>query len=101
MQVRKLDTLRRRDVRQFIHLPFQLYEDCPQWVPPLLPDMRLALDRQRYPFYRHSDADFYLVESEGQALARLVVFEHRPWYTRNRKCGMVSPHSPLHNERRY
>jgi GNAT superfamily N-acetyltransferase len=79
MQVRKLDTLRRRDVRQFIRLPFQLYEDCPQWVPPLLPDMRLALDRQRYPFYRHSDADFYLVESEGQALARLVVFEHRPY----------------------
>lgn len=79
MQVRKLDTSRPRDVRQFIRLPFQLYEDCPQWVPPLVPDMRLALDRQRYPFYRHSDADFFLAESEGQALARLVVFEHQPY----------------------
>jgi hypothetical protein len=79
MQVRKLDTSRRSDVRQFIRLPFQLYKDCPQWVPPLVPDMKLALDRQRYPFYRHSEADFLLVESEGQALARLVVFEHQPY----------------------
>jgi hypothetical protein len=79
MQVRRLDTSRRRDVRQFIRLPFQLYKSCPQWVPPLLPDIKLALDRRRYPFYRHSNADFFLVESEGQALARLVVFEHQPY----------------------
>jgi hypothetical protein len=85
MQVRKLDTSRRSDVRQFIRLPFQLYKDCPQWVPPLVPDMKLALDRQRYPFYRHSEADFLLVESEGQALARLVVFEHQP-YNALRDC---------------
>ena len=45
MQVRKLDTSKRRDVRAFVRFPFQLYRDCPQWVPPLLPYMRLALDR--------------------------------------------------------
>ncbi len=79
MRVIKLDTSRRRDVRRFIRLPFELYRDCPQWVPPLIPDMTLALDRRRYPFYRHSDADFFLVESEGQALARLMVLDHRPY----------------------
>lgn len=79
MRVRELDTSYRRDVRQFIRLPFLLYKDCPQWVPPLVPDMKLALDRRRYPFYRHSDADFFFVESEGQPLARLVVFEHQPY----------------------
>jgi hypothetical protein len=79
MRVIKLDTSRPRDVRRFIQLPFELYKDCPQWVPPLIPDMKLALDRRRYPFYRHSDADFYLVESEGQALARLMVLDHRPY----------------------
>lgn len=77
MHVIKLDTSRPRDVRRFIQLPFRLYKDCPQWVPPLIPDMKLALDRRRYPFYRHSDADFFLVETEGQALARLVVLDHR------------------------
>lgn len=75
----QLDTSRPRDVRRFIQLPFELYRDCPQWVPPLIPDMKLAHDRGRFPFYRHSDADFLLVESEGEALARLMVIDHRPY----------------------
>ena len=46
MQIRKLDTSRRRDVHAFVCFPFQLYRNCAQWVPPLLPDMRLALNRR-------------------------------------------------------
>jgi GNAT superfamily N-acetyltransferase len=48
-------------------------------VPPLLPDMRLALNRAKYPFYRQSDADFYLVESEGQTVGRIAALENRPY----------------------
>jgi hypothetical protein len=79
MRVRKLDTTQARDVRQFIRFPFQLYRDCQQWVPPLVPDMKLALNRDRYPFYRYSDADFLVVESEGQTLGRIAVLENRPY----------------------
>ena len=79
MRVRKLDTERARDVRQFIRFSFDLYRDCPQWVPPLIPDMKLALNRNRYPFYRQSDADFYVVESEGQTLGRIAALENVPY----------------------
>lgn len=77
MRVRQLDTSQRRDLRTFIGFPFELYRDCPQWVPPLLPGMRFALDRERYPFYRHSDAGFFVVESEGQVLGRITAIENR------------------------
>jgi hypothetical protein len=79
MQVRRIDTSRRRDVRQFIRFPFALYEGCPQWVPPLIPDMRFALDRNRYPFYRDSEADHFVVESEGQTLGRITALVNRPY----------------------
>jgi L-amino acid N-acyltransferase YncA len=79
MQVRKIDTSRARDVRQFIRFPFDLYKDCEQWVPPLLPEMRLALNRRKYPFYRNSEADFFVVESEGQTLGRIVAIDNRPY----------------------
>ena len=45
MRVRKLDTAKRRDVRVFVRFPFELYRECPQWVPPLMPDMRAALNK--------------------------------------------------------
>jgi hypothetical protein len=79
MLVRKIDTSRARDVRQFIRFPFDLYEDCAQWVPPLIPEMKLALNRSRYPFYRNSEADYYVVESEGQTLGRIAAIENRPY----------------------
>ena len=77
MRVRKLDTSRPRDVRQFIRFPFNLYKDCKPWVPPLIPDIRLAMNRKKYPFYRDSDADFFVVESEGQTLGRITAIENR------------------------
>ena len=79
MRVRELDTTRSRDVRAFIRLPFELYRDCPQWVPPLIPEMRLALNRARYPFYRHSEAAFFVVETERQPVGRIAVLDNRPY----------------------
>jgi len=58
----KVNTRSRREVNRFVTLPFRLYRDCPQWVPPLVDDTRLMLNRDRYPFYEHSTADFFLAE---------------------------------------
>ncbi len=73
MRVRKLDTENREDIRRFIQFPFKLYRFCAKWVPPLLSGLRADLDRRRHPFYRHSTADFFLAESEGQTLGRVAV----------------------------
>ena len=77
MQVRRLDTTRARDVRQFINFPFELYQECPQWVPPILPEIRSILNRKKHPFYRHSDAEFFVAESEGHTLGRIAVIDNR------------------------
>jgi hypothetical protein len=71
-----LDTSRRRDVRQFIDFAFALYRDCPEWVPPILPEMKLVMDCKKHPFYQHSAADFFVAESEGDTLGRIAVLEN-------------------------
>ena len=77
MQIRKLDTTRAQDTRQFINFPFGVYRDCPQWVPPILPEIQLVLNRRKHPFYRHSDAEFFVAESGGQTVGRIVVMDNR------------------------
>lgn len=77
MRVRQIDTTRPADVRQFVTFPFKLYRPCPQWVPPLVSGVQLALDRQRHPFYQHSTADFFVAESEGQTLGRIATIHNR------------------------
>lgn len=73
----KVDTRSRREVNRFIELPFRLYRDCPQWVPPLVDDTRLMLNRNRYPFYEHSAADFFLAERAGRTAGRIAVLDNR------------------------
>jgi hypothetical protein len=77
MHIRKIDTDQASDVRRFINFPFELYRDCPQWVPPIVSDMKSALDREAYPFYRHSEADFFVAEDGGRTLGRIAVHENR------------------------
>lgn len=77
MKVRKLDTENPRDVNQFIRFPFGLYKNCEQWVPPLISDMKLVMNRRKHPFYQHSEADFFIAESEDDVLGRVAVLHNR------------------------
>ena len=77
MKIIQIDTNSRRQVRQFLHLPFRLYAKIPQWVPPLMMDANRMLDRSRHPFYRHSDASFWLaLDDRGEAVGRLAVLDN-------------------------
>ncbi|MDO9128972.1 MAG: hypothetical protein Q7U34_03810, partial [Anaerolineales bacterium] len=62
MNILQLDLADKKQVRDFLGLPFRIYRDIPQWVPPLRMDERARLDLKRYPFYRHSQAAFFLAE---------------------------------------
>ncbi len=65
-------------VKRFLNLPFAVYRDIPQWVPPLASEAAGMLDPSRHPFYRHSQAAFFLAESAaGETLGRLAVLENR------------------------
>jgi hypothetical protein len=77
LSLQELDTRDSHKVRAFLDLPFRLYRDVPQWVPPLASDAARMLDRRRHPFYQHSDAAFYLVLREGRAVGRIAVLDNR------------------------
>ncbi len=78
MQITEVKRTNRRDVRAFLNLPFKIYRDIPQWVPPLRPGER-ARFKPSYSFYSHSEAAFFLVRDDnGQPVGRVAVLEHRP-----------------------
>jgi GNAT superfamily N-acetyltransferase len=73
----------RRDIDAFIKLPFRLYRDDPNWVPPLL-----YLERQRFsaktnPFLQHADHQLFLAHRDGQVVGRIsaqVDHEHNRFH---------------------
>lgn len=79
LTVEKLDNTRKAHVRRFVSLPFRLYRNNPHWVPPVLLDQELQLNRAKYPFFEHSDADFFIAVRDGQDVGRIAVMENRPF----------------------
>jgi hypothetical protein len=43
----------------------------------MIPDMKLALNREKYPFYRYSAADFFVAEEGDQTLGRIATIDNR------------------------
>jgi GNAT superfamily N-acetyltransferase len=60
------------DVRAFIDLPFRLYRDEPNWVPPLRFERRRFLDRGHNPFFAHGRAEYYLALRDGRPVGRIT-----------------------------
>ena len=77
IRIRRLNTARREDRRAFVGLAFRLYEGAPQWVPPVLRDLRHEMNRRRHPFYDHSVAEFFVVEDDaGEVVGRVSVADN-------------------------
>lgn len=75
IRVRQIEVDSRRDVRQFVRLPFRLYRDNTRWVPPLLTDARRVLDRASHPSYEHTEAAFFVAERGAETIGRLAAME--------------------------
>ncbi len=78
MSILEIDTRDSRQLKAFLNIHFKIYKSCPQWVPPLASDIRRMLDRKRHPFYRHSDAAFFLAQNgTGETVGRIAVLDNR------------------------
>ncbi len=77
--VEMIDTSDRRQVKRFIDIQFKLYQDCPQWVPPILIDRRAQLNKKKHPFYEHSEADFFIAVKDGEDVGCIAALINKPY----------------------
>ncbi len=77
--IEKIDTTSRAQVRRFTGFHFQIYKDDPMWVPPLRIDIEAQLDKTKFPFYEHSDAEFFMAVRDGKDVGRIAAIENRPY----------------------
>ncbi len=79
LNIEKVDTQNKQQVKRFVELPYRLYKDCPQWVPPLYLDAYMYLNREKHPFHEHSDVDFFLAVRDGRDVGRIAAIENKPF----------------------
>jgi hypothetical protein len=77
--IEKVDTQNKQQVKRFIDFHYNLYKGVPQWCPPFYQDMYTMLDRTKHPYYKHSDADFFLATRDGEIVGRIAALENKPF----------------------
>ena len=77
------------DLKDFIDLPWKIYAQCPQWVPPLKNEVRRMLDPLRHPFWAFSERILFLARRGPETVGRIagIIDDH---YNRfhNEKMGV-------------
>jgi len=75
--IQKVDTKSKKEVNDFVDLPYHLFKDVPQWVPPLKSSVKDVLNRDKHPFHEHSDADFFIAKDGDEVIGRIAVLENK------------------------
>jgi hypothetical protein len=76
LEIHKINTGSKEQVGEFVRIPFRLYKNHPQWVPPLFIDAEMQLNRDKHPFYEHSSADFFIAKRDGRSVGRIAALEN-------------------------
>ncbi len=59
------------DLKAFINLPWEIYADDPNWVPPLKDEIRALLTPGKNPFFEHARVQPMLARRSGRVVGRI------------------------------
>lgn len=77
----------RRDVDQFVRMPWSIYAGDPCWVPPLLIERKDFINPKQHPFYLHGAAAQFVAVRDGQAIGRIMASDD-PNYNREHQANV-------------
>jgi GNAT superfamily N-acetyltransferase len=61
----------RRELREFIELPYRLHSTSPYWCPPLRLERRMFLSRRQNAFFKHGDAQLFCAWRDERVVGRI------------------------------
>jgi GNAT superfamily N-acetyltransferase len=70
IRIKRVDT--RKDRKNFIFFPWKVYNDDPNWVPPLLIDFKEKINKKKNPFFEHAEMELFLAYRDDKITGRIA-----------------------------
>jgi hypothetical protein len=70
-------------LKNFINLPWKIYKNYPNWVPPLISEIKKKLDTRIHPFFKHSNVGLFLAYRDDRVVGRvasIVDYSHNSFH---------------------
>jgi len=75
----------KKDLNNFIKFPWKIYKNDPFWVPPLISQQKATLDKNKHPFFEHSEADLFIAKKGNKIVGTIAAI-------------LNNRHNEVHNE---
>jgi len=62
----------KKDFREFIDFPWEIYPRESKWVPPLKFLIRRLLNTRKHPFWKHAEQALFLARQDGRTVGRIA-----------------------------
>lgn len=72
-----IDITKKKELKEFIQFPFQLYKNCPQWVPPLISSAYDDFNPEKHPFFQHAELQLFLAKKDQKTIGRIAVMDNK------------------------
>lgn len=79
----------KKDLSRFIDLPYSLYKNDPQWVPPLKLERKEFFDPKKNPFYENAEVELFLALDGDKPVGRVSAQVNR---LHNERYGEKTAH---------
>lgn len=67
----------KKEIKQFINFPHQLYKGDPNYVPDLYLAQKEMFDRKKYPFFEYGDVQCFLAFKYGKPVGRIAAIVNK------------------------
>ena len=87
LEVKKAETP--ADLKNFVVFPWSVYSPKSLWVPPLISERIHFLNRNKNPFFKQAEVDYYLaVDADGKTMGRIAfILDHHHNEYQNDRAG--------------
>ena len=66
----------KKDLNDFIKFPFTIYKNYKYWVPPLNMEQKTLLNKEKNPFFKGAEAEYFLAERDGKVVGRIAAIKN-------------------------
>ena len=88
VSIREINLSYKKDLKEFVDLPWSIYKNDPYWVPPLKMAVKDLLNQNKHPFYKTATVKAWLAEKDGMIVGRIMAINNQAYNKyQNSKVG--------------
>jgi hypothetical protein len=97
--IREINLSYKKDLKEFIDLPWFIYKEDPHWIPPLKMAVKDLLNKNKHPFYQTVTTKAWLAEDGDKVVGRIMAVNNHAFNKyQNTKIGFFGFYEAIDND---